>query len=231
MPLNSQQLDALSALEWLLDPDNRRSGRTLAIAVALVRVAGRHPGQWIEVVDHHGRRESRDYLLRTIDLLLRNALGQDYRLRASGSDPAIMANRFIPSDWVPSEEVLNPSERRAAPEAVPTPFERSLERMGPRERALAMSVTGDAWDASEDQADALVLAQASLRNGGLAPNSRLNLGVTALDPTRLLERAGRLRDGLPRIPVTPEIAEQFKKPVEEPSLSQWDRLLADEDPL
>ncbi len=225
MPLNSQQLDALSALEWLLDPDNRRSGRTLAIAVALVRVAGRHPGQWIEVVDHHGRRESRDYLLRTIDLLLRNALGQDYRLRASGSDPAIMANRFIPSDWVPSEEVLNPSERR--PErVVPREVVERLQEFG----AVGMA-WGMAWDVNpEDQADSLVFTQAALRNGGVA-NGRLNLGVTAFDPTRLLERAGRLRDGLPRIPVTPEIAEQFKKPVEEPSLSQWDRLLADEDPL
>jgi hypothetical protein len=132
-----------------------------------------------------------------------------------------MARRFISSDWVPSEEVLNPSERRP-------------ERVVPREvveRLQEFGVVGMAWDVNpEDQADTLVLAQAALRNGGLAPNSRLNLGVTALDPTRLLERAGRLRDGLPRIPVTPEIAEQFKKP-EEPSLSQWDRLLADEDPL
>ena len=53
LPLTDQQLRAIEVLEWLLDPRfNRRQGRTVATAIALIRIAARHPQQWIQAVDH-----------------------------------------------------------------------------------------------------------------------------------------------------------------------------------
>lgn len=68
MPLTPKQVDAVVALDWLLDngDGSRRQGRTTALAVALIRQALRRPGQRIGYMDHlhampsesmHGRGE------------------------------------------------------------------------------------------------------------------------------------------------------------------------------
>ena len=43
MPLTDQQLETVRALDWLFSPEHRRTGRSFAIAVALVRRAALHP--------------------------------------------------------------------------------------------------------------------------------------------------------------------------------------------
>jgi hypothetical protein len=56
MPEISQaQAEALKALHWLLseDPEHRASGRSMALAIAYLRLASQHPeGTWIRVQDH-----------------------------------------------------------------------------------------------------------------------------------------------------------------------------------
>ncbi len=52
MPLTDQQRDAVQALDWLYSPGGRRTGRTFAQAVALIRMAARFPGQKVTLVDH-----------------------------------------------------------------------------------------------------------------------------------------------------------------------------------
>jgi hypothetical protein len=54
MPLSNQQQHAVEVLDWLLSEDdvNRRTGRTVAMAVALIRQAVRHPGRFIRYMDH-----------------------------------------------------------------------------------------------------------------------------------------------------------------------------------
>ncbi len=54
MPLNLRpwQLLALPYLEWLLDDGARVSGRSTTIAVAMIRMAARNPGQRINFWDH-----------------------------------------------------------------------------------------------------------------------------------------------------------------------------------
>lgn len=54
MPLNSTQLEAIKALDWLLGTtlSQRRTGRTTAQAVALIRYALQNPRQTLYVTDH-----------------------------------------------------------------------------------------------------------------------------------------------------------------------------------
>lgn len=53
--LTDQQREAVRALDWLLDQSmgSRRSGRTLTMAVALVRQAARNPGTRVRWIDHY----------------------------------------------------------------------------------------------------------------------------------------------------------------------------------
>lgn len=54
MPLSQRQLEALDAIDWLLDPGMayRQTGRSLLFAVGLVRAAARNPGVWVYLTDH-----------------------------------------------------------------------------------------------------------------------------------------------------------------------------------
>jgi len=53
MPLSEDQVRAIRVLDWLLDPEgNRQTGRSYAIAVALIRQALRYPERWIYYIDH-----------------------------------------------------------------------------------------------------------------------------------------------------------------------------------
>jgi hypothetical protein len=70
--LSQQQLDALPILEWLisLDDRDRRTGRTLAIAVATVRMAAANPGRSYRFWDHSGYRRQNEAVGDTIRSLL-----------------------------------------------------------------------------------------------------------------------------------------------------------------
>jgi hypothetical protein len=52
MALSKLQKRAVLALDWLYSPDNRREGRSYAQAVAMIRIAARNPGLWVEINDH-----------------------------------------------------------------------------------------------------------------------------------------------------------------------------------
>lgn len=51
MPLSDRQQQAVHVLDWLLDPEERRTGRSFALAVALIRCALRYPGQEVHYGD------------------------------------------------------------------------------------------------------------------------------------------------------------------------------------
>jgi len=112
MPLTDQQLGAIGAVEWLFDhsPLHRRSGRTLVLAVAAIRVACQHPGEWVQIVDHVPGREPANNLCRMIETLVRSdpqlapfftlnrQATQERRLRIELPRPL--------RHWLPSEEAL-----------------------------------------------------------------------------------------------------------------------------
>lgn len=52
MPLSNQQHEAVLVMEWMMSNDHRRSGRTFAQAVALIRLAARNPGTRFSCFDH-----------------------------------------------------------------------------------------------------------------------------------------------------------------------------------
>jgi len=69
MPLSEDQVRAVRVLDWLLDSQrNRQTGRSYAIAVALIRQALRYPEQWIHYIDHVPSlpRRERDRVCRSL---------------------------------------------------------------------------------------------------------------------------------------------------------------------
>ena len=114
MPLTPNQVEAVTALDWLLnDDDNRRQGRTTALAVALIRQALRHPNQRIVFLDHiHAMpymRERGEYIIRQY---VEHFIRTDPRLQTFGWN--VRPHDFgaaVPApvyDWWPDDSVFGP---------------------------------------------------------------------------------------------------------------------------
>lgn len=86
MPLNLRpwQLLALPYLEWLLDDGARRSGRSTTLAVAMIRMAARHPGQRINFWDHVPGHHLAEHVREQVRTLIHEDphLGQHYTCTA-----------------------------------------------------------------------------------------------------------------------------------------------------
>lgn len=126
MPLNDQQLAAIQALEWVLDNNlHRRSGRSVAMAVAFVRIAGRNPGTWVQVIDHHPGRAASDSLFGTVVQLLMDFDSAQESWSVDSPQRAIRFQRnVLPPDWTPSEAGLGLRAARRAPRP-----EEAMQRM------------------------------------------------------------------------------------------------------
>lgn len=147
MPLNPRQVEAVVALDWLLDPGNRREGRSLAMAVALIRRALANPNVPIAYLDHFGaasetqsnrlRQLCRDYvsnLIRNDPTLLRHGwrilereftfVGLPLQQPIHGwwpSDDALGDDRLLLQPEVPAQE---PPLVEEAPVERPTAWDR-----------------------------------------------------------------------------------------------------------
>ena len=126
MPLTTKQQATVEVLEWLLDPTEnvRRSGRTLALTVALIRLAIRHPNQWIPLTDHHFTSWSTTQIGYGIEYTVRDEealrhLGWEFRrgqIRTTVEDSRLV-------NWEPSRNIprLNPVTNDPFPSQVPFP--------------------------------------------------------------------------------------------------------------
>lgn len=77
--LNENQIRAVASLEWLLDADMeaRRSGRTTALAIAIIRTACNNPGTAVGIWDHHDTTQrARELMYRAV----RDLLADDPRI-------------------------------------------------------------------------------------------------------------------------------------------------------
>lgn len=104
--LRPWQAAFLPLLDWLLDPDIRRTGKSTLLAIAFVRAAAKRPGQWVRCYDHVD-------MVTCAESVMRSALGfiaEDPRLsphlevRASGMRrDQFRLNLATPiSNWLPS---------------------------------------------------------------------------------------------------------------------------------
>lgn len=113
--LRERQIEAILALDWLLDDskDSIATGRTVTVAIALLRKALRHPGRRVYLFDHHeGVGEAR----RVLDLIMELA----------ETEPTLFDLHFVPTtthityqgdpilDWWPERMYSNklPMEAR-----------------------------------------------------------------------------------------------------------------------
>jgi hypothetical protein len=126
MSLTSRQLNALPTLEWLIagDEDNRRSGRSLTIAVAAIRQACADPGREVHVFDHWGDgHRGMNYIVSIVQRLALN----DQRI---ADFLTVYRNSFRIDihepiyDWLPTEESLgtNPGPIQFPPELPISPL-------------------------------------------------------------------------------------------------------------
>ena len=114
MPLTEQQIEALPVLEWLLG-NNRRSGRTLALAVATIRTACRNPGLPVYFIDHFPSNHSRpDHLRHHIESLLFQSNWPDNMVHLNRERLIIRADE--PFEWEPNLEFLTPNRPLVPPE-------------------------------------------------------------------------------------------------------------------
>jgi len=162
MPLTANQIDTVRALDWLLDPEgSRRTGRTFAMAIALIRQALQHPGHDIYYMDHVGGLPQRDmmHLCRNTierwthqDPFLRH-LSWTFRQRSFRVTPTTIP--LPPEGWWPDESVLEPTlenllqaqeadeRRRDTPLARALAQERELDE---RLRQLDQATRKSAWE-------------------------------------------------------------------------------------
>ena len=103
LELSEQQRLALPALEWLFDPSeiNRRTGRTMVMAIAAMRSAVRWPGTWIRLIDHTGEKRMADSMLNYIFAVAHNiGFPNEGGLETRRSAPSfrIAPNYIIPRD-------------------------------------------------------------------------------------------------------------------------------------
>ena len=79
MPLNPTQEEALPVLDWFLseNEDDRQTGRSWILAVALIRLAARNPGRFVQARDHIATRDAARYTL----VLVEGLINMDQHLR------------------------------------------------------------------------------------------------------------------------------------------------------
>ena len=78
MPLTEQQTAALPVLDWLIGGE-RRTGRSLVIAVAIIRAACRNPGVSFYLVDHfNSTQQTRCFTRNCINSLLHHSPLPEY---------------------------------------------------------------------------------------------------------------------------------------------------------
>lgn len=108
--LTPQQLEAIQALEWLYDPGapQRRTGRSLVTAIAMIRLALRYPGQSINLRDHitgRGPRSAAEVALNISRILDDDPLLQDAFLvrnaRLTFNADELAPLGIDPSTWLP----------------------------------------------------------------------------------------------------------------------------------
>src|ERR1700733_5810713 len=99
--LRPEQREALPALEWLLDPSIRRTGKSFAIALAIVRIACKHPGTRIDIFDHVPLNAMRNLVLSYVSDLA----GSDDQLRrhVNLTNRGIVISLPEPLDWWPPD--------------------------------------------------------------------------------------------------------------------------------
>lgn len=174
MPLNETQLRVLQALDWLFDQDiHRAEGRTLTLAVALIRQALRYPGRNVLYVDHHLGGAYSDFG-RLVGSQVRSLIEEDPQL--SRYEWACQRDRFrviapditdaLPLNWVPHRH-MTPEEAQTHLEG----FERSTRRrQADQARFFGRSSPG------EDAVSAVLAAQIAQ-----AENERIFEELVALD--------------------------------------------------
>lgn len=117
MPLNERQRRALEVLDWLHDPYARREGRSLAIAVAAIRMACRYPRTRVYLFDHTNTSAGRQHVF----LLVRDLVDYDYRLRSFADFSLDSLTLNLPLsilDWMPPEGFLEGEARTRGRAAV-----------------------------------------------------------------------------------------------------------------
>jgi len=119
MPLREQQLRAIETLDWLLshDEDDRGSGRTYVMAVALIRQAARFPRTRVDFVDHIGGRRMQLHIGQLVGGLVAS---DPYLHRFSEMRQGSFAlNLPRPVDnWLPERTPLQQALNRASTEEI-----------------------------------------------------------------------------------------------------------------
>jgi hypothetical protein len=219
VPLRQIQLDALPILEWLLDPTVRANGRSVAIAVATIRVACRNPGTRVLILDHAPGLGA----LQNMIALIRGMVRADPRLARYVTFPtttSLTVDLTVPiRDWLPTEGWLGHE---------PSP---SLEERA-RQRQMEMMVREDLGD--EELTLAVERSQLGMSENyfeaGLQAARRLI--QTGPVPQPGIHEPGILLSEL-EAPHRPHLKSKkgTSKPKVEPPQprSSWDRILDDED--
>lgn len=124
MPLSLRpwQWAALPYLEWFLDDTARQSGRSTTIAVALIRLACRHPRRVIRFWDHAlSTRDTRELIGRSVRVLVE----EDPQLqgRYNGNQASFWLNLPEPLlNWLPEAAPgIDPSIDRFPPPVISIP--------------------------------------------------------------------------------------------------------------
>lgn len=110
--LTARQMQAIENLEWLYDPGDtfRASGRSLTMAIALIRVALRYPGQGIGIRDHFSVARRASVAIEAITFTIERMLDDDPLLQGSFlvragrltfNARAIRPLEIDPSTWLP----------------------------------------------------------------------------------------------------------------------------------
>jgi len=133
VPLTSNQITAIYALDWLLDvsEDRRRSGRSLAWGAALIRQALRHPGRRIAYCDHitsMGGEEGYENQRRIMYHVVRNLIARHPELdRLQWEFPNmryfwLASDQLVDTDWMPMPHgTMDPVVLGPEPEPPPEP--------------------------------------------------------------------------------------------------------------
>lgn len=99
--LRAFQREALPTLEWLFNPNIRQTGKSFAMALAIVRTACKFPGTRIDIIDHVPVNLMRDLVRTYIEDLARSDL------RLSGhfttTQRSLTINLPQPLDWWPPD--------------------------------------------------------------------------------------------------------------------------------
>lgn len=142
MPLTPQQVDAVEVLDWLLDIENhRREGRSVACAVALIRLALRYPGRHIEFRDFSpmSSRDQHMFIGGTIERFIQDDLylrqlpwqigNRDFAFvppRIRRGDQLVLPS--VPQDWWPDGDSLGHGLFTVQVERRPLPLTSEADR-------------------------------------------------------------------------------------------------------